>query len=285
MNIRSTFLVLALASAWSLAAREASANPGITGYSGKPYNGSSHTCLECHGGGGAPPTVDITIPTAMKAGQSADVTIVIKGSRVRTSMNAAFTTGVVATKISNTDIPFPLQTPDEIAAVVPPPDGATGTYKFSFVAPNKNGTITMYLAAMSANGSGTGGDGVAVTTRDITITGATSGGPTDGGAGDGGGPGPTGDGGGPGPTGDAGTGTGTGTDGGVRTTGDGGGASGPPADDGGTGASEGEDENSNTPQSGSVGGCSAAARGVDGSAFGLALVAALGLIASKRRRR
>ena len=39
------------------------------------------------------------------------------------------------------------------------PNGASNTYTFSFVAPAKNGPITMWIAGMSASGSGTGGDG------------------------------------------------------------------------------------------------------------------------------
>jgi len=172
---------------------------------------------------------------------------------------AAFSAPVVATKGQNTDVPFPVQTPDEVAAVAPPPNGASGTYKFSFVAPNANGPLTMYLAAMSASGAGTGGDGVAVTTRTITITGATGGGTTDGGTtGDGGTGGTTHDGGTGGTTGDGGTGGtgGGGGGGGGGATGDGGHGSTTPGLDGGDAPSEGEDEDPGSIRSGSSGGCS-----------------------------
>ena len=182
-----TVALLAPALLLFFACRTAGANPGITGYSGKPYNGVSDTCKTvCHTGTGAVPTMTVTVPTSMKAGDTAQVTIVVDGSRTRTSLNAALSDGVVATKGQNTDIPFPDQTPGEVAAVTPPPSGADGTYKFSFVAPQKNGPITLWIAAMSANGSGTSGDGVATTTRTITVSGATApppdaGAPTDGG--------------------------------------------------------------------------------------------------------
>jgi hypothetical protein len=166
------FVLVALAAV--CASRAASANEGTTGYSGKPYNGVTDTCKTlCHVGGGAVPTVNITVPAAMKAGDTAEVTIVVTGTRTRTSMNAALSDGVKATKGQNTEIPFPVETPGEVAAVAPPPNGQNGTYKFTFVAPQKNGPIMLWVAAMSANGSGTTGDGVTTTTRTITISGAT----------------------------------------------------------------------------------------------------------------
>ena len=102
------------------------------------------------------------------------VTLVVAGTRSRTSFDAAFSDGVVVTAGSNTHVPFPLETPDEVVAVDPPPSGATGTYKFSFTAPATNGTITLWVAAMSANGAGTANDGVAKTTRTIMVTGGTN---------------------------------------------------------------------------------------------------------------
>jgi hypothetical protein len=164
--------VLTILTSCLFIARAAAAFEGTTGYSGKPYDGVGATCKTCHLGNGKAPTLDITVPTTMKAGETAQVTIVVKGSLGRTSMNAALSDGVAATKGSNTSIPFP-ETPGEVAAVAPPPSGGTGTYKFSFVAPQKNGPVTLWVAGMSASGSGTAGDGVATTTRTITVSGAT----------------------------------------------------------------------------------------------------------------
>lgn len=172
-------LVLALV----LASRSASAHPGITGYSGKPYNGISETCTtNCHASGANPPALTITVPQTVQAGSTSQVTIVVAGNRTRTSMNAAFSDGVKTIKGSNTDTPLAAQEPTEIAAVVPPPNGSTATYKLSFIAPNANGPITMYVAGMAASGGGTGGDAVTVTTRMITVTGAEAGAPIDAGS-------------------------------------------------------------------------------------------------------
>lgn len=168
-------------------ASPASAFRGITGYSGKPYNGISSNCATtCHTQNkSTPPRLTVTFrdeasgnetsgetPTITAKGK-VDVTIVVAGSLNRTSMNAALTTGVVGSKGQNTEIPFE-QEPEEIAAVDPPPSGATGTYKFSFIAPSTNGTINLWVAGMSASGGGTGGDGVTALKRDITVTGGTT---------------------------------------------------------------------------------------------------------------
>ncbi|MBN9159977.1 MAG: hypothetical protein BGO98_37395 [Myxococcales bacterium 68-20] len=154
---------------------DAHASPGITGYSGKPYNGMADTCESiCHKNNSAPPTLTITVPSSVTANSKVDVTVVVAGSKQRTSMNAALSDGVVATKGTNTDIPFPVETPGEVGAVVPPPNGATGTYRFSFVAPKTNGPVSLWVAGMSASGSGTGGDGVAKDKRTIMVTSGTA---------------------------------------------------------------------------------------------------------------
>lgn len=252
------------------APRRADANPGITGYSGKPYNGVTDTCKTvCHSGNGTPPTLNITVPSAMTAGDTAEVTIVVNGTRTRTSMNAALSDGVKATKGQNTEVPFPVETPGEVAAVAPPPNGANGTYKFSFVAPNKNGPITLWVAGMSASGSGTGGDGVATATRTITVSGATST-PADGGS--------------PDPE-DGGPGTDEPADGGAKS--DAGTSNG--RDD----ADDGEDDGASSGSRGrrvtgseDAGGCaSARAATLDGGAIASAAIAVLGLVLSRRRMR
>jgi hypothetical protein len=174
-------VVAALATSFA-GLRDASAHPGITGYSGKPYNGVSETCTtNCHAAGANPPTVTITAPATVPAGSTSLVTVVVAGNRMRTSMNAAFTDGTKTTKGSNTDTPLPSQEPTEIATVVPPPGGKSATYKFSFIAPNVAGPIKLYVSGMAANGSGAGGDAVTSTSQTITVTAADGGSPADAG--------------------------------------------------------------------------------------------------------
>lgn len=166
-----------------LFASAASANPGISGYSGKPYFGMAQTCdSTCHEATSPAPKLTLTIPTTVQAGSTNDVTLVVEGTREATSFDAAFSDGVKVIKGTNTEIPFPVETPEEVVAKTPVPAGASATYAFSFVAPKSNGPITLWVAGMSASGKGTGGDGVAKTTRTITVVGGAA--PADGGAGD-----------------------------------------------------------------------------------------------------
>lgn len=171
----------------------ARANPGINGYSGRPYFGVADTCdTNCHKPPSTPvPTITLNLPATVQAGSKTDVTLVVNGTRARTSFDAAFSDGVVVTGGTNTMVPFPVETPGEVVAKDPPPSGASGTYKFSFTAPAKNGTITLWVAAMSASGAGTANDAVTKTTRTIMVTGGTSttpdGGPSTSSSGSGGG--------------------------------------------------------------------------------------------------
>jgi len=153
----------------------AAANPDISGYSGKDYNGVKDVCTtSCHAKGVTPvPTLTITAPTTIKAGATGEVSIKITGTRKATVLNAALTTGSVATAGQNTIIPFAEAEPSEVAsgkAIA----GATATYKFSFVPPNKNGNITLHVTGMSTNlDDSTGGDAIKSETRTITVTDAT----------------------------------------------------------------------------------------------------------------
>ena len=65
------FVAGALLAGWE---SEAAAYPGVTGYSGKPYNGVSETCTtNCHAAGGAAPTLtarEIQVLEGMSHGRS-----------------------------------------------------------------------------------------------------------------------------------------------------------------------------------------------------------------------
>jgi len=128
LMVRTLRVVIALAIGLAalLADLPAGATPGIIGLSGKPVNGS---------------------------------TVVVRGTRALTSLNAAFSDGVTAIAGANTRVPLPTDEPSEVGAVTPPPSGATGTFDFAFVAPEQNGPIMLWIAGMSAAGGGTSGDG------------------------------------------------------------------------------------------------------------------------------
>lgn len=259
--------------------REASANPGITGYSGKPYNGMSATCTtNCHAASNPQPTLAITAPATVQAGSTTEVTLVVNGTRARTSMNAAFTDGTKTVAGTNTARPLGDLEPTEIGAKDPPPNGASGTYTFSFIAPNKNGPITMWVAGMSTNlNSNTSGDGVAVTTRTITVSGADAGTPpTDAGTSSSGN----------GVDGGSDASTSSGSSGGTKPA-DGGSSSGDPGSSSGGASSSGEGggEASDSGCSTTAGGGRAGSDTDTTAAFASLLVAASLLLAKRRTRR
>ena len=261
-----------VAASATLGAREAAAHPGITGYSGKPYNGAAETCTtNCHAAGGTKPTLTITVPATVQAGSTTTVTVVVAGTRARTSLNAAFSDGVKTVKGTNTDTPLPVQEPTEVGAVVPAPSGNTATYSFAFIAPKVNGPITMWVAGMSSNGAGTNGDGVANATRMITVTGAgTDAGVSDAGGSSGGNAG-----------GDA---SASGSSGSSGSSGDSNGAD---AGSGG-GASSSSGHATSGGDNGEAGGCAVttAAGAANGASFGASVfaLALIGSLVSLRRR-
>ncbi len=255
------FTALALTASFVLlVAGRAAAHPGVTGYSGKPYNGVSETCTtNCHAKGGAAPTLTITVPASVVAGSTNAVTVVVAGTKPRTSFNAAFSDGVKTIKGTNTDTPLPKEEPTEIAAKVPPPNGATGTYDFTFIAPPSAGTITMWVAGMAASGNGTNGDGVANAVRTITVTGGT--------------------------TTDAGVDSGPGTDAGGSDAGAGSDGAAPPpgGSDAGGASSSGDPRSGADDAPADSGGCVVSPRSA--APGGLALVAAVAVAALRLRRR
>jgi hypothetical protein len=154
----------------------ASANPGTVGYSGKPYASGSGTCAQsgCHTATGNKPSINLTVPTTMTAGSSQEFTVTVSGGLGSTSFDAALPDGVQVTAGNNTEVPFPQNA--EVVPKVAPTGGNNNTYRFTVKAPAYNGTMKFYVAAMSTNNNGSrGDDGVATATRDITITGGTTG--------------------------------------------------------------------------------------------------------------
>jgi len=255
---------------------EASANPGYTGGTGKPYNGTVIRCSNCHSGGTATVTIG-GLPATMTAGQEAQVTVQVAGGTNATTFNAAFSAGT-CTGGNNTEIPFPGVSPDEVtpraAAGGPLPyvsGGGNVTYNFTFKAPNQNGTVTMYAVGVGTNNNGsTAGENIGFATRTTTVSGATSGGTSNGGTSNGG--------------------TSSGTSG-VVTLPDGGKAPANPGSsnggsNGGSSGDEDEDGNPRRSSSGDGGGCntSPVSDGMSGIAGLLGAVGITYLLAKRRRR-
>jgi uncharacterized protein (TIGR03382 family) len=144
----------------SLVASAAFANAaGVVGYSGKP---PAADCNGCHNGGGNP-TVSITGPTTLTAGQTATYTLNVSGGGfganiaadpVQAALNPIGTTMAVAfgelhqrARITGTSV------------------------QFSLTAPPFGGTTTLYATGNAVNGDGNvGGDSSRSTTLAITVS-------------------------------------------------------------------------------------------------------------------
>jgi len=140
---------------------------GITGYSGKLETHAGGYCTDCHTGG-AVPNVVLTGPSELIAGANATYTLSISGGQSnKAGFNISASSGDLFISIASTsklngelkhDAPF------SVAA------DSTMSWQFEFTAPNFPGEVTLYAAALSADGDGSfNGDGAAKTTLLITI--------------------------------------------------------------------------------------------------------------------
>jgi MYXO-CTERM domain-containing protein len=139
---------------------------GISGYSGKP---PAKSCTECHSGGTAPRALNWNTPATMIAGSTATVSVDIVSSATA-PLSAGYDiassdgtldviSGATSSKAVNGEV-------THTRAIGP---AETLTAQARFTAPMTPGVVTLFVTALSSNGSGTGGDGVASSTRQITI--------------------------------------------------------------------------------------------------------------------
>lgn len=159
----SLFATATLVAVLTLASR-ASATRGVSGYSGKPYEGASATCTPCHAAGAAQPSVVITAPPRAKIGSSNEVSIVVDGTSGRTALNAAMPDGVLVSAVQNLRVELA-----ELVGSPSPLNGNTGTYRFSFVAPTTLGVYRIWASGMASDGTSSNGDGVTSVHEDVTV--------------------------------------------------------------------------------------------------------------------
>ncbi len=147
---------------------------GITGRSGK----QTVTCMAagCHNTSPstAIPTVTLTGPTSLNAGETGNYTLVITGgAAVQAGMNVAVSdNGGTLTK-SGTD----LQVLSGELTHTAPKVFSNGEVRFDFslVAPSSSRTVTLYASGNSVNGDKNNtGDHSASTTLDIQVTGSST---------------------------------------------------------------------------------------------------------------
>jgi uncharacterized protein (TIGR03382 family) len=150
------------------------------------------TCNACHNGGTAP-TVELTGPTTLPVGETGQYTLIIRGGAAGVGgMNVATSSGGAALEPGSGQ----KKLGSEITHTTPKAfSGNELRFDFRMRAPPSAGTVTLFGAGNSANGSGSeAGDMAGTATLPVTVTasGGTDGG-TDGepdaGTGNGGGDG------------------------------------------------------------------------------------------------
>lgn len=178
---RSTVLALAavvaiaigLVVVTSLSASPASARPeGISGYSGNPDTGGV-TCAVCHSANEPTPTVTISGPTSMTAGETAMFSVTVTDGPASV---AGF--NVSTTHASGTLAPVDAAVRavgTELTHVAPKPtNNASATFNFSWTAPSKSATVILWAAGVSGDGDLTnGGDSATGTNLAVDVVGAT----------------------------------------------------------------------------------------------------------------
>jgi hypothetical protein len=135
---------------------------GITGHSGAS---GTPTCTECHSGGTAP-TVRLSGPTTMLPGETAPFTVdIVSGATAQKSggLDLAASGGTLTAKTPGTAV----SGSELIHKMV-----LTGTsirVELDFTAPSSPGTVTLSVAGLSSNGSGTSGDGTGTDVHTISV--------------------------------------------------------------------------------------------------------------------
>lgn len=136
---------------------------GISGYSGKT---TGQTCTSCHATGAALPTLSVVGSTSVAPGAMTSYTVAITGGpAVDAGIDVAASGGSLAVVSSTTKL-----SGGEIVHNAPTPFTMSGvSYSFNWTAPAMAGTYTLYIAALSTNGAGSGGDGMATKAVQITV--------------------------------------------------------------------------------------------------------------------
>jgi hypothetical protein len=142
---------------------------GAVSYSGK----TTDTCNRCHTGGTAP-TVTLTGPATLTAGQSASYTLTITGGAgVRAGMNVAASVAEAQLLPGGADTTafsgeLHHSSPKAFAS-------GKASFTFTLQAPPYAGAVRLFAAGNSCNGNGNdSGDRAGLTTLDVTVTGGTT---------------------------------------------------------------------------------------------------------------
>lgn len=157
--------------AFAIALLLAEANSGgVSGYSGGPPN--HQTCNDCHSGGGAP-TVTLTGPGTLTAGQTASYTLTVSGGAgARAGIDIMVDEPQAKLNPSGGGVGIDF---GELHQTSPASfSGGSVSFPFSLTAPPFAASLTIYATGNSVNGDGsTGGDRASATTLAVTVTGGS----------------------------------------------------------------------------------------------------------------
>jgi uncharacterized protein (TIGR03382 family) len=140
---------------------------GINGFSGK----SGATCTSCHLAGAAVPTVQLSGPATLAAGETGQYTVTIKGGPGKLAGTDIAVSDAAAKLVEGTGLKL---LSGELTHTMPKAfANGEASFTFSLKAPSTGGTVTLYAAGNSANADyNNTGDGIGSTKLDVTVTGA-----------------------------------------------------------------------------------------------------------------
>jgi uncharacterized protein (TIGR03382 family) len=158
----------------SLLSTSAFASPNganINGYSGK----SGVTCTVCHAAGAAVPTVEITGPETLTAGQTAQYSLIITGGPAKTGGANIALSNTAATLAPATNSGLKLLSGELVQSAPKAFSDNKVQFDFTVTAPSSAGTLSVFAAGNSSNAAnGNAGDGVGTAKRDVTVTAGTT---------------------------------------------------------------------------------------------------------------
>ncbi len=142
-----------------------------TGEPGASGKGGTETCTGCHGQNSPQPSIAATLPDTVTAGQSVSVSLTVTGTRMVTGFDGAFDVDAIVTPGSGARAG---NSGSEL--VSSKTMGVSGTWTFTVKVPNRNGVLSLWVAAVSGNGDKTpDGDGAMTKVFTSTITGSDAG--------------------------------------------------------------------------------------------------------------
>jgi hypothetical protein len=139
---------------------------GVSGYSGNPATNAGAICTACHSGGTVP-TVALSGPTSLPTNSTGVYLFTITGgAAVNGGLDVSTDSGTLSALDSSTKLLGGEITQSAAKSFT---SGAL-TFTFSLKAPSTTGSLTLYAAGLSSDGTGTGGDNSAAMTLSVTVT-------------------------------------------------------------------------------------------------------------------